>query len=25
MDEAQFLFWNDLSGAVGGFGSELLL
>jgi hypothetical protein len=25
MDDTQFLFWNDLSGAVGGFGSELLL
>ena len=25
MDETQLLFWNDLSGAVGGFGSELLL
>jgi hypothetical protein len=25
MDETQFSFWNDLSGAVGGFGSELLL
>jgi hypothetical protein len=25
MDETQFLLWNDLSGTVGGFGSELLL
>jgi hypothetical protein len=25
VDETQFLFWNDLSGTVGGFGSELLL